>query len=88
MSLILPDLLDLLDLAAAESEALRGQLAEAVRLRVTTDGRLDRSALDAEQHAAHGLAWVAAYAETLRQTADWARALNADGRLGESEAAM
>ena len=86
MSLILPDLLDLLDLAAAESEALRGQLAEAVRLRVTTDGRLDRSALDAEQHAAHGLAWVAAYAETLRQTADWARALASEGRLGESEA--
>ena len=86
MSLILPDLLNLLDLAAAESEAVRATLAEAVRPRVTTDGRLDRSALDAEQHVAHGLAWVAAYAETLRQTADWARALASEGRLGESEA--
>ncbi len=86
MSLILPDLLNLLDLAAAESEAVRATLAEAVRQRVTIDGRLDRSALDAEQHAAHGLAWVAAYAETLRQTADWARALASEGRLGESEA--
>ena len=86
MSLILPDLLDLLDLAAAEAEALRAQLAEAVRLRVARDGRLDRAALDGEQHAAHGLAWTAAYAETLRQTADWARALSNDGRLTESEA--
>src|SRR5262249_11920653 len=50
------------------------------------DGRLDRAALDAEQHAAHGFAWVAAYAETLRQTAAWAHALSDDGRFGEAEA--
>lgn len=86
MSLILPDLLDLLDLAATEAEALRARLAEGVRLRVTADGRLDRAALDGEQHVAHGLAWTAAYAETLRQTADWARALSTDGRITESEA--
>lgn len=50
------------------------------------DGRLDREALDDEQHAAHGLAWTAAYAETLRQTAAWAWALEAEGRFGEAEA--
>ena len=86
MSLILPDLIDLLDLAAAESETLRTALASAVRTRVTLDGRLDRAALDGEQHIAHGLAWVAAYAETLRQTADWARGLADAGQFGEAEA--
>ena len=86
MSLILPDLIDLLDLAAAESETLRTALASAVRTRVSLDGRLDRAALDGEQHIAHGLAWVAAYAETLRQTADWARGLADAGQFGEAEA--
>ena len=58
----------------------------AVAARIAPDGKLERRALDAEQHVAHGLAWAAAYAETLRQTAEWARALEAEGRLGEAEA--
>ena len=86
MSLVLPDLLDLLDAAAVEAGALTASLAGAVGNRVRVDGRLDRAALDAEQHAAHGLAWTAAYAETLRQVAAWARALDVEGRFGEAEA--
>jgi (2S)-methylsuccinyl-CoA dehydrogenase len=86
MSLVLPDLPDLLDLAGAEAWALVADLRAAVAARVQPAGRLDRRALDAEQHVAHGLAWAAAYAETLRQTAAWARALHAEGRFGEAEA--
>ncbi|HEX7884904.1 MAG TPA: acyl-CoA dehydrogenase family protein [Phenylobacterium sp.] len=86
MSLVLPNILDLLDDAAHEAGTLATALANAVAGRVTQDGRLDRVALDAEQHVAHGLAWTAAYAETLRQVAAWARALDADGRLTEAEA--
>jgi (2S)-methylsuccinyl-CoA dehydrogenase len=86
MSLILPDLTELLDLAAGEAGAVVAQLQAAVGQRVAPGGRLDRRALDREQHAAHGLAWAAAYAETLRQTAAWARALAAQGRFGEAEA--
>jgi (2S)-methylsuccinyl-CoA dehydrogenase len=86
MTLVLPNLTDLLDAAADEAAALAAAIAEAVAPRVTADGRLDRAALDAQQHAAHGLAWAAAYAETLRQAAAWARALEAEGRLTEAEA--
>ncbi|MBI1199619.1 MAG: acyl-CoA dehydrogenase [Phenylobacterium sp.] len=86
MSLILPDLTNLLDTAADEAAALVASIASTVGRQVARDGRLDRAALDAEQHAAHGLAWAAAYAETLRQTAAWARALEAEGRLTEAEA--
>jgi (2S)-methylsuccinyl-CoA dehydrogenase len=86
MSLILPNLPDLLDAAADEAASLVTAISNAVSGRVKSDGRLDRAALDAEQHAAHGLAWAAAYAETLRQTAAWARALHAEGRLTEAEA--
>ena len=53
---------------AASLLALAATLGEAVAARVRRDGRTDRAALDAEQHVAHGLAWAAAYAETLRQT--------------------
>jgi len=69
MSLILPDLLTVLDRAADAAAALVAELKDAVAARCLAGGRLDRAALDREQHAAHGLAWAAAYAETLRQTA-------------------
>jgi (2S)-methylsuccinyl-CoA dehydrogenase len=86
MSLILSNLPDLLDAAAAEAASLSTAISNVVAGRVRKDGRLDRAALDAEQHAAHGLAWTAAYVETLRQTAVWVRALQAEGRLTEAEA--
>ena len=86
MTLLLPDLLGLMDQAADQAAALTAELSAAVAVRVAPQGRLDRRALDREQHIAHGLAWTASYAETLRQTAVWARALDAAGRLGEAEA--
>jgi (2S)-methylsuccinyl-CoA dehydrogenase len=86
MSLILPDLPELLDRAGREAEMLVAELQDAVGERVRRDGRLDRSLLDADQHVAHGLAWAAAYAETLRQTAAWAERLIADEKFGEAEA--
>src|SRR5689334_7554727 len=86
MTLILPDLLDLLDQAADAAQALTAQVRAAVAERTSQDGRTDRRRLDAEQHAAHGLAWMPAYAATLRQTPAWARALGAAGRFGEAEA--
>jgi (2S)-methylsuccinyl-CoA dehydrogenase len=86
MTLVLPKLTDLLDAAADEAGALVTSIANAVGQRVTRAGRLDRAALDAEQHVAHGLAWAAAYAETLRQVAAWARGLEMEGRLTEAEA--
>jgi (2S)-methylsuccinyl-CoA dehydrogenase len=86
MSLILPDLPELLDRAGREAEMLVAELQDAVGERVRRDGRLDRGLLDADQHVAHGLAWAAAYAETLRQTAAWAERLVADEKFGEAEA--
>jgi len=85
-ALILPDLLARLADAADAAGALAAQMQAALAAGVTLDGRLDRGALDAEQHLAHGFAWAASYAETLTQTAAWAQALSRDGKFGESEA--
>src|SRR5436190_384118 len=86
MTPAVPNLLSLLDVAAYEAGALATALAAGVGHRVRVDGRLDRKALDDEQHIAHGLAWSAAYAETLRQVSSWAHALDEEDRFGEAEA--
>ncbi|CAO3458587.1 Methylsuccinyl-CoA dehydrogenase, predicted by (Erb et al, 2007) [Azospirillum argentinense] len=88
----LSDLLpDLLSTTAAALDAV-AQLAEAaergVAALVAPGGRVDAAALDRHQVAAHGFAWVATYAEALRQMQGWAERLDRAGRLGELEACM
>ena len=87
------------DPAAADAEALRPALAaaaraasafvtratEAVRARVSVAGRVDRAAVDREQHVVHGLAWYATYAELFRQLEAWTGRLADEGRFGETE---
>jgi (2S)-methylsuccinyl-CoA dehydrogenase len=65
-------------LAAAE-RALQAAKA-GVRDRIDAAG-----GIDAVQHAAHGLSWLATYVEGLRQMLGWARRLESEGRLGEME---
>ena len=54
----------------------------------SVNGRLDRKALDREQHVVHGLAWVATYAELFVQVGAWRERLVADGLFGETEALL
>ena len=56
-----------------------------LREKVSAGERISNAALEGEQHAAHTLSWVATYAECLRQMADWAARLTADGKFGEME---
>ena len=79
----------LLPLAEEAVVALEGLLARAVagvRMRVVRDGRVDPALFEAEQRAAHGLAWLATYVESLRQMAAYGTRLSAEGRFGEAEA--
>jgi len=59
--------------------------ADAARVAVKAKVGKDRSAIDREQHIVHGLAWVATYAETLREVRDWAQTLSDAGKFGEAE---
>ncbi len=84
---VVPD--DPMTLCRAAMAAVDGFVASgraAVALRVTRDGRVRADLLDADQVAAHGLAWLATYAQALRQLLGWAARLEADGRLRETEA--
>ena len=48
-------------------------------------GKPDREAFNTHQHMAHGLAWLVTYVETLREVANWASRLEAEGKFGEPE---
>jgi (2S)-methylsuccinyl-CoA dehydrogenase len=84
----LPDLIPLLDSAAEAASSLRDRCREAVAGKVSQGGKIDGDALEREQHAAHGLAWIATYAEALNQVASYARRMSGEGRFGEMEALL
>jgi (2S)-methylsuccinyl-CoA dehydrogenase len=84
----LPDLIPLLESVAEAASTLRDRSREAVAGRVSQGGKIDGDALEREQHAAHGLAWIATYAEALNQLASYARRMSDEGRFGEMEALL
>ena len=78
-------LIPLLDDAAKAATILRDRAIEAVSAKVSSGGKLDNAALEREQRAAHGLAWVATYVEALTQIASYAKRMQDEGRFGEME---
>ena len=79
---------DLARKAQSAVETLLARAVAAVRPSVSRDGRLDAGALEAEQHAVHGLAWLATYVESVRQLVDYAERMSAEGRFGQTEALL
>ncbi|MDX1422999.1 MAG: acyl-CoA dehydrogenase family protein [Kiloniellales bacterium] len=75
-------------LEAAARQAVAGLVArggpEADRAKLHA-GKLDGAALEREQYAAHGYAWLATYVAGLRETLNWAERLAAAGGLRELE---
>ncbi len=82
---VLGDLLDLTRAALEPVEALLTEALDTVRARVAPTGKVDPVLLDADQYAAHGVAWFATYVESLRQMQGWAERLQDEGRFGEME---
>ena len=83
-----PELIPLLDAASEAAATLRDRAVEAVAAKVTVGGKVDTAALEREQRAAHGLAWVATYAEAIAQIASYARRMESEGRFGELESLL
>ncbi len=87
-SVLVPDLLRLCDEAAANAERLLRRATVSVRGRVSENNKLSVELMEREQHACHGLAWLATYAEAIKQMAAYARRLNEVHRFGEIEALL
>jgi (2S)-methylsuccinyl-CoA dehydrogenase len=71
--------------AADAAEALLADATLSVRRRVTRDGKVAARLIDREQRATHGLAWLATYAQAVRQLAAYAERMREAGRLGAVE---
>ena len=71
--------------ASASLEGLQLDATLALRRRVTDGGKLSAILIEREQHAAHGLAWLATYAQAVREMAAYAERLSAEGQFGETE---
>jgi (2S)-methylsuccinyl-CoA dehydrogenase len=82
---LLPDLLTLTKAAIPPCETLLAKATAAVRLQVTEGDRVSGALVEANQTAAHGLAWLATYVEALRQMQGWAERLQEAGTFGEIE---
>ena len=87
-SAVIPNLLQLCQEAAGNAAQLVSRATAAVRAKVTENGALSAEAIEREQHACHGLAWLATYAEAIQQMADYAQRLSEAGRFGEMEALL
>jgi len=79
------DLVGMAQEATAVIEALLADATLVVRARVSPSGRVSTRMLDREQRATHGLAWLATYAEAIRQLAAYAERMHEAGRLRELE---
>jgi len=78
----------LLRLAAEAEDAVGALLTDAtaaVHGRVSLSGKISTQLLEREQHAAHGLAWLATYVEVIRQLSAYARRMLEAGRFGKTE---
>ncbi len=82
---ILPDLLTLTRAAVPAVEAVFERARESVRDMVSADGKISGALIEANQTAAHGLAWLATYNQSLQQMQRWAETLEADGKFSEIE---
>ena len=70
---------------AEAAEAFQARAREVLAARLVDGGRVSGAAMDEAQHAAHAFAWIATYAQSLRQLHLWAERLEAHGALGETE---
>lgn len=82
---VLPHLSTSMAAAVSALDAYLARAKASASLTLAPTGTPDRAAFKAHQHMAHGLAWVATYAETLREVSNWADRLQAEGKFGEIE---
>jgi (2S)-methylsuccinyl-CoA dehydrogenase len=82
---ILDDLPRLLGEAHRAVASLYGQAKARIGSKVTAERKLSPHLIDREQHAVHGLAWLATYEAVLRELSAYANRLAAGQKFGEME---
>ncbi|UWR18784.1 acyl-CoA dehydrogenase family protein [Sulfitobacter pontiacus] len=83
--IVIDDLLATTRSTLAPVDRLLEAAKSAVRVTVSQDGKVSNTLVEENQTAAHGLAWLATYAQSLHQMQLWAEKLDADGTFSETE---
>ncbi len=86
--IIIIDLVALLQQASEAAATYYACALEAVTPRIAPLGKIDRTLMNSEQRATHGLGWMCAYVETLVQTAQWANSLSSTNNFSETDALL
>jgi (2S)-methylsuccinyl-CoA dehydrogenase len=84
-SVPMQDLTSLADDAAATLDLLLREVMANIRADIVKDGKINAGLVDQEQHAVHGLAWLATYVESIRELSHYAKRLQEQNRFGEME---
>ncbi len=84
-TIILTDLLALTSAAILPVETILETAKAHMRTLVSIDDRISAHLIEQNQTASHGLAWLATYAQSLKQMQKWADALNNSGKFGDLE---
>ena len=84
-NIVIDDLLATTRSTLAPVHRLLEAAKSAVRATVSQDGKVSNTLVEENQTAAHGLAWLATYAQSLHQMQLWAEKLDADGTFSETE---
>lgn len=82
---LVSDLLTLTGAAVAPVQSLLDTATAHLRELVSSDNRVSGALIEENQSAAHGLSWLATYAQALQQMQNWAERMTADDKFDEIE---
>jgi (2S)-methylsuccinyl-CoA dehydrogenase len=82
---VVADLPRLLEEAQGAIGSLYGHAKARIQARVTAERKLSSHLMDREQHAVHGLAWLATYDAVIRELSAYAGRLTEGHKFGEME---
>ena len=82
---ILENVLGLVRETIKPLETLNQKAIDRLRDLVTIEGKISSSMMETHQSAAHGVAWLATYTESISQMVKWAENLSLEKKFGQAE---
>ena len=82
---VMKDILALTQQAVKPLETLNTKAINNLRELVTLDNKVSSSLIEAHQSAAHGVAWLATYTESIRQMVKWGEKVSEQNKFGQTE---
>ena len=82
---VMKDILALTQQAVKPLETLNTKAINKLRELVTIDNKVSSSLIETHQSAAHGVAWLATYTESIRQMVKWGEKVSEQNKFGQTE---